>query len=159
MAISLLKLSASVLAAAFVSGQTLADETMIVWSHADKACKYNSYQPDYTLERVSTADPKIVNERIQSIKDAAQSKGFSVSARRVPKDSCVAVAYMDKKLGSCTWRTFTWRIASDADAAISQVQKTINNEPNLLGSAVVEVQCAGQPIKPKNTDTSFGVRG
>lgn len=136
-------------------------ETLILWSKEARACGANgyTYRAGYTIEAMPTEDLSAVNERLKSIIAAAKSEGAeNVYKATVPAKSCVAVAYMDKQVGSCGWRTFTWKIAKDEATARADVEKVLRGEVNVKSSMVQEVRCAS-PARLRESYSAGGVRG
>lgn len=77
----------------------------------------------------------------------------------VPMNSCVAVGYMDRRLGSCAFRTYTWEIGADETTVVAKIERKIRATSGVAGSGLAEVRCGGVLMPPKSRDASFGVRG
>ena len=154
-----MKLGVLALLALLSSSQVASGNTLIIWAPNAKTCGGNNHRPSYTIERLATVDAATISARRKAIESQGIAAGATyVWQDTVPKDSCVAVAYMDRKVGSCGFRTHGWRIANDEEAAIAAVEKLIRTTANVTGSGIVEVQCS-TPKPPKSRDTAIGVRG
>ena len=157
-----MKSFAACLITLIIGAQFAAAETLILWSPLAKACGASGYpyRAGYTLEALPTEDMASVNERLESAISKARSEGATnVDKAIVPPAKCIAVAYMDKQVGSCGWRTFTWKIAKDEATARADVEKVLRNEVNVKSSMVQEVRCANPPKPPRETYSTGGIRG
>ncbi|WP_157893475.1 hypothetical protein [Aquidulcibacter paucihalophilus] len=134
-------------------------ETLILWSKKAKACgTYGyTYRAGYTIEAftssAATTRSGQVSKRITELK-AENAAGVHIET--LNPGQCIAVAQMDKKVGTCEFRTFSWKIAPSATAAQAAMERVLAGEPNLKGSAIQEVRCAKPPEKK---DTAWGIRG
>ncbi len=137
-------------------------ETLILASPEEKACGPHgySYKSGYTLESVDPSGGTLVSKRLAELVAAKKGAGVSkVHTATVSPKNCVAVAFMDKKVGTCEWRTFTWKVAGDAETAQAAVEKVLASEVNLKNSGVQEVRCAMPPKPPESKDTAWAIRG
>lgn len=145
-----------------ISNQFAWAETLIIWSKQAKACGPDgyTYRAGYTLEALPTVDMSVASERLRNVIAIARSEGAEhVDRATVPARSCIAIAYMDKQVGSCAWRTFTWKIARDENTARADIERVLRNEVNLKASMVQEVRCANPPQPPGETYSAGGIRG
>ena len=134
-------------------------ETLILWSKKAKACgTYGyTYRAGYTIEAFTSpaalTRSELISARITALK-AENAAGVHIET--LNPGQCIAVARMDKKVGTCEFRTFSWKIAKDAAAAQAAMERVLAGEPNLKGSAVQEVRC---PKPPKSKDAAWAIRG
>lgn len=137
-------------------------ETLILVSPEAKACgTYGyAYRSKYTLESVDPSGGTSASERLSALVAAKKGAGVSkVHTATVLPNNCVAIAFMDKRVGTCEWRTFTWKVAGDAATAQAAVEKVLASEVNLKNSGVQEVRCAMPPQPPESKDTAWAIRG
>ena len=154
-----MKLGVLALVALLSSSQVASGNTLIVWAPNAKTCGGNNHRPSYKIERLATVDAATISARRKAIDAQGLAAGATyVWQDTVPKDSCVAVAYMDRKVGSCTIRTHGWRVGIDEEAAVAAVEKLVKTSADVTGSGIVEVQCSTQKA-PKSGDTTIGIRG
>jgi hypothetical protein len=155
-----MKLGVLTVALLALAAQSSSGDTMLIWSYEAKACGNWNYRPSYTLEAIPGSDPARINQKRKAIEAEAKAanKGF-VWKDTVPRDRCVAVAYMDRKVGSCSYRTYTWEIGADESAVVTKIGSKIRSTAGVTGSALAEVRCGGVLLPPKSGDTAIGVRG
>jgi hypothetical protein len=134
-------------------------ETLILWSKKAKACgTYGyTYRAGYTIEAFTAPAAKTRSGQVSTrITELKAENAAGVHIETLNPGQCIAVARMDKKVGTCEFRTFSWKIAPSASAAQTAMERVLAGEPNLKGSAIQEVRC---PKPPKSSDTAWGIRG
>ena len=146
-----------ILVALSLPAQASAQKPMLIWSHDAEACRSFPYRAAYTLEAVPGADSR---QRRAAVTADAKAAGVGhVWIDDVPMNSCVAVGYMDRRLGSCAFRTDTWEIGADETTVVAKIERKIRSTSGVAGSGLAEVRCGGVLMPPKSRDASFGVRG
>lgn len=152
-----MKIRLLMLVALSLPAQASAGNAMLIWSHDAEACGSFPYRAAYTLEAVAGPDSRQRRAAVNA--DAIAAGVGHVWIDEVPMNRCVAVAYMDRRLGSCAFRTYTWEIGADETTVVAKIERKIRSTSGVAGSGLVEVRCGGVLMPPKSRDSSIGVRG
>jgi hypothetical protein len=149
-------LSIAVLA---MAGQSSSGDVMLIWSQEQKACGIHNYRPSYNIEVIAGSDPAEISGRRAEISAAARAAGPGwLWNELVPRDRCVAVAYMQRTIGSCSFRTYTWEIGEDETLLVARLQSRVRSTTGVTASGLEEVRCRGAVLPPRR-DTAWAIRG
>ena len=149
-------LSIAVLA---MAGQSSSGDVMLIWSKEQKACGIHNYRPSYNIEVIAGSDPAAISRRRAEISSAARAAGPGwLWNELVPRDQCVAVAYMQRTIGSCSFRTYTWEMGADEALLVSRLQSRVRSTTGVTASGLEEVRCGGV-VSPPRRDTAWAIRG
>ncbi len=152
-----MKLGLLTLALLSLTAQASSGGSMLIWSHNAEACGNVPYRATYTLEAVAGPD---IRQRRAAINAEAKAAGVGyVWIETVPSNRCVAVAYIDRRVGSCSFRTYTWELGADETTVVAKIGSKVRSTSGVTGSGLAEVRCGGVLKPPKSGDTSIGVRG